>query len=134
MALEFIVTTRDKTVPIPLKFEDIYPIRQEIISMSLLWDTNCYHVNVPRRYFIINGGRRVRIKEFAGCRDVEILYCRRHTKNLEFGVPGGNGGIKETSHEVSYILGFHGAVNGENRQIMLHISPDGTEWYWRDSR
>lgn len=134
MALEFIVTTRDRAVPTPIKFENIYSIRKDITSMSLLWDLNCYHVNVPRRYFIINGGRRVRIQQFAKCPDAELLYCKRHTKELEFGTSDGNGQGKEKKHEISYILGFHGTVEGKDQEIMIHVSPNGAEWYWKDKR
>lgn len=134
MPLEFIITTRDKGVPTPIKFEDIYSIRKEITSMSLLWDMNCYHVNVPRRFFIINGGRRVRISQFAKCSDVELLYCKRHTQTLKFGNPDEDGQGKKGSHEISYILGFQGTIDEKHQEILLHISPDGREWYWRDKR
>jgi len=132
--LEFVITTRDKAVPTPIKFEDIFPIRKEITSMSLLWDMNCYHVNVPRRYFIINGGRRVCIKQFNECVDIELLYCKRNTLEVEFGISDGDGHGKKKKHEVSYILGFQGTIGGEHKQIMLHIAPNGKEWYWQDHR
>lgn len=130
--LEFMVTTKGNNVPKTVQFEQLYGLKPDITSVTLLWNTNCYHVNVPQKVFIINGGRRIVMKGFEKAENIELLYARRNTVEIDMQKTSGNG--QAPKPEQSYLLGFQGMIDGEKREIMLHISEAGELWYWRDHR
>jgi len=125
--LEIIVRVKDETSPRPIKFEELYAIKDSMVSLTLLWDTNCYSVNIDRRYFCINGGRKIAIKTFRKCTDLSICYRKRNSIDLSFGaVPD-----KRSEPQVTYLIGFEGTVDGELCRELIHISPDGATWIWK---
>ena len=130
--LEFLVTTKSDKIPKVMQFEVIAGYKPEIETMTLLWNANSYHVNLPQRLFIINGGRRIHIQGWEDVESVNILYYKRH--NREVSVNGDNGSPREGPNVVSYLRGWEGGVAEDAKQIMLHIGPNGKEWYWRDHR
>jgi len=131
--VEFVVTTRGEITPKVIPFENLFVLKPNIIAMTLLWNVNSYHVNIEQRLFILNGGRRIHINGFEDAENIRILYVRRN--NLKMSVNSdGNGQPKEEKHEVSYLLGWEGEIKGETKQLMIHISPDGCNWYWREHR
>jgi len=127
---EFIIRIKSEPSPRPIRFEDIFPIKDELQSLTLLWDTNSYMVNRDKRFIIINGGRKIAFGEYKECRDLKIFYRRRVSQDI--GV--GNNIIKEKAKRVSYLLGFVGTVKDETKYVFLHISTDGTQWVWKDER
>lgn len=126
---EWIISTKTQVAPHVVEFKELFAIRKEILSMTLLWTFNCYHVDVRRGQFLINGGRRIRIDDMQ--QDIEILYARRNRTTIALNTVADNGGAV---HEVSYLLGLQDTTCDEKREVMIHISPDGNEWYWRDRR
>lgn len=127
--LEWIISNHDKPEPHVVDFEEIYDLRDQINSITLLWDTNSYHVDLVRKEIIINGGRRICIKGFERMGDLTAIAVKRHTKRISF-----NGDEGDPGEMVSYLIGWEKDVEGEKKEIMLHISPDGREWCWRDHR
>ena len=131
MAPEFIVRVEGEPTPRPIEFEDIFQIKDSMQSLTLLWDTNCYHVNRKRRFVIVNGGRKIGLKAFKHCTDLSIFYRRRNSFELAFGaIPANN----VDSNSTTYLLGFEGTVDGEKKLVYLHVSEDGRQWVWKDQR
>jgi hypothetical protein len=83
--------------------------------MTILWDNNCYYVNINQKYFIINGGRKQLFQTSTNDKAV-IFYTRRNTQEIG----------KEKSPRSSYLLG---ADYGSGK-IYIHISDDGKYWTW----
>lgn len=113
--------------PRVVSFEAASKMRSQIVTSTLMWTTNSYHVNVERREFIINGGRVIHFPEWKDVEDVKALIVRRHRQEVSTT-------SEELGHSVSYLLGLEGREGGEKKEVMLHISPDGREWYWRNKR
>ena len=132
MGPEFIVRVKDEKSPRPIEFEDICALKDRLLSLTLLWDTNCYLVNRERRFFIINGGRKIALEDFKGCRDLGVFYRRRHNKDLIFGAVPDQ--AVEGEHRVSYLIGFEGTVDNEEKITFLHVSPDGKTWLWKNHK
>ena len=131
--VEFIITVQKDLVPKTVKFEQLNSIRDKITSLTFLWTTNSYYVNIVRKYFIINGGRRLQIeKDFHGYEKVALLYCKRHTITMGTNeIISNGGGVKK--HNIFYIMGLQG-IGDEPKEILLHISPNGRMWKWLDHR
>jgi hypothetical protein len=131
-APEFIVKVEGEPTPRPIAFEDIFEIKDKLQSLTLLWDTNCYHVNRSRRYVCVNGGRKIGLKYFKGCRDLGIFYRRRNSVEITFNT------IPNTAMQgermIRYLLGFEGTVDGQERLVFLNISEDGRHWIWQDHK
>lgn len=132
---EFIVKIDGEPTPRPVEFEELFDLQPNMVSLTLLWDFNSYHINVRRRYFLINGGRKIAVKQFKGCRDLRIFYRRRHQQDIVFGaIPHGDNAGKSLGHRVTYLLGFIGTVNDEEKVMYLHIDTDGSQWMWKNER
>jgi hypothetical protein len=126
---EWIISTHEKPAPHAVSFEKIFPQREQINSITLLWDTNSYHVDVVRKQFIINGGRRIHINGAEKAERLIPFAIRRHTQKISL-----NGDGKQDDETISYIIGWESIKEDQKKEIMIHISPDGREWYWRDHR
>jgi hypothetical protein len=106
-------------------FEWIYPNKQDLNSISLIFTYNSYRVFADGS-FSINGGPRIKVGGVV--KNSQFMCVRRHTKSI----PVGGGEEKE---EVSYLLGFLGDnAKGEEAQIYVHVSPDGKEFKWTKER
>lgn len=125
---EWLVCTNDRPAPHVVPFKELFAIKESMTALQLLWHFNSYYVDAKRKRFVINGGRNVFLPDWKNAQDVKVLYRRRHTETISFGGDG------EKKHEVSYLLGLQGVLQGEQKEIMIHISPDGIEWYWKDKR
>lgn len=127
---EIIVTTENNPEPYEVQFSDIYNIKDKIKSMLLLWDTNSYYVNIDVGYFIINGGRRVQPVILQMMTDKTIEYAKRN--RMDVTLDGDD--LEQGEIQSSYLLGVTGKYNGENKTILVHVSPDGSLWGWKDKR
>ena len=125
---EWIITTYDSSKQRNICFKDLLKLRPQIDSLMLLFDYNSFYVNVDGRYFIINGGRRIQPTAFSMMVKPTVLYSKRRTRTMTV-----NGGSKSTD-VISYLLGVEGELDGQMRQLLLHISGDGKLWVWRDGR
>jgi hypothetical protein len=106
-------------------FEWIYPNKQDLTSISLIFPYNSYRIYNDTS-FSINGGHRIKVGEVI--KNSQLMCIKRHTKSM----PVGGGEEKE---EVSYLLGFLGDnAKGEEAQIYVHVSPDGSEFKWAKER
>jgi len=128
---EWIICTHDRPAPHVVDFKEMFAIKSSIIVLQLLWNYNCYFVDVKRRRFVINGGRNIFISDWKDVQNVEILYAKRHTKTVQLNKTVEDGSGK---HEITYLLGIQGTLDGERKEVLIHISPNGKEWYWRDKR
>jgi len=123
---EWIVKYLDKDIPDSVEFESIFPSRDRIEHLTLLWDTNSYHLNVAERFFIVNGGRRLRpqiLEEWGVCR---LLAVRRWTRELSMT------GDQVRADSARYLLGFVGS--DESEQLFVHVAEDGASWAWEKKR
>ncbi len=127
---EFIIRIRSEPSPRPIQFGDIFPIKDELQSLTLLWDTNSYMANRDKRFIIINGGRKISFSEFKECRDLKIFYRQRVSQDIAVG----NDIVKERAKRILYLLGFVGTVRGETKYVFLQIATDGTQWIWKDGK
>ncbi len=125
---EWIISTKTQPAPYVVEFKELFALRKDILSMTLLWTFNSYHVDVRRRQFLINGGRRISISMQP---DTELLYAKRNRKTVLLNEIKKNGaGV----HEITYLLGLQDVIDGRQREIMIHVSSDGANWYWRNRR
>ncbi|MBW1995094.1 MAG: hypothetical protein JRI77_11700, partial [Deltaproteobacteria bacterium] len=123
---------KDEPKPHAVGFGEIYRLKPRITSLTVLWDTNSYHVDVSRRHFVINGGRRISMQEiFKDAENVEPIAVRRHTKYLTI---NNDQNAKHEEEAVTFLVGLEGMVKGEKREILVHISPGGTMWMWKNKR
>ena len=116
-----------------LQFEQLYELREKITELTIAWPCNTYKVNVSEKYFILNGGMKIRMKGMEDIEDAIILYTRRVRKTLHINCDGQllEGGENE---EISYLLGIQGNAFGTKREYLVHVSQDGMIWVWRDKR
>ncbi len=106
-------------------FEWIYPNKNDLKSISLIFTYNSYRI-FDDVSFSVNGGPLIKVGEVV--KNSQLMCIKRHTKSM----PVGGG---EEQHEVSYLLGFLGEnAKGEEAQIYVHISPDGKEFRWAKER
>jgi hypothetical protein len=103
-------------------FNWIYPHREDLKAVGLVFATNSYRV-FNDGAFSINGGLRL-LPSIEGLKDSQIVCVERHAKTLSLS----DG--KTEAEETSYLLGLQG---GE-AEIYLHVSPDGKEFRWLNSR
>ncbi len=129
-APEWIVTTTDHMSPIKAKFIDLFEMKPRILSMMLLWVHNSYYVNVAERTMIINGGHKFRPLAMEDFDPIHILYARRNQATYKTGGQQSEG----PQRSLSYLLGFEGILNGESRELFLHISEDGSLWAWKHKK
>lgn len=130
MGPEIIIRNKKEPTPRPVRFEELSSLVDGLQSITLLWNCNSYLVNVDRRCFIINGGRRIGVNPiFKDCRDLKLFYRRRTQMDLTVG--SDNGG---DNRRVSYLLGFSGVVNGEEKFMFIQVTDDGSQWVWRDHK
>ena len=129
--LEWLACTVDRPAPHVVPFKELFAMKDSIIALQLLWNFNSYYVDAKRRRFVVNGGRSIFISNWKDVQDVKVLYARRNTKVVQLNKVAGDG---EGKREVSYILGLQGTLDGERKEVMLHISPNGADYYWRDKR
>lgn len=116
--LEIIVTTHGNPKPQRVQFESLFPLKDQLISAMLLWNTNSYYVNAKEKVMMINGGRRVEFPDLSEC---EILYRRRNAVSLT--VTGRNDG---PSHRISWIIGLK--EKDGDRIIAVVVTNEGTTW------
>ena len=128
---EWIITTYEDANPRKVDFLELLGLRDQISSALLLWNFNSYYINLSEAYFIINGGRKIQPTVFFNMTDRKFLYARRHRETLPVGVDLGN---ENRTHEVFYLLGVEGMLEGEKKELLLLISSDGTLWKWIPKR
>ena len=128
---EWMITTYDNPEYRKVEFSELLALKDEINSAILLWNFNSYLINISEAYFIINGGRKLQPTVFFNMTDRKFLYARRHRETLPVGVDLGN---ENRTHEVFYLLGVEGMVEGEKKELLLFISSDGTLWKWIPKR
>lgn len=109
-----------------IEFTDIKKKAESISKLVFLWDYNSYVVDIRRHSFIINGGREF---DLQGTEGLEFICLRR--KQQEIGL---NGKAKTEPEVTAYLLGFHGIMESEKKEIYLKITADGRQWYWLDKR
>ena len=128
---EWIITTYEDDNPRKVDFLELLGLRDQISSALLLWNFNSYYINLSEAYFIINGGRKIQPTVFFNMTDRKFLYARRHRETLPVGVELGN---ENKTHEVFYLLGVEGMIEGEKKELLLFISSDGSLWKWIPKR
>lgn len=121
---EIIITTRDNpNKPRVVQFEELNALRDDILTMSHLWNFGSYYVSVPDRTFIINGGRKYSVGNLGEC---EFLYRRRCRFDMAM-----NGNGEPTNKTVMWIMGLQDKET--EKMVLLQISEDGRQWLWADS-
>lgn len=128
MSPEWIVWIGDDPKPVSLQFEELFPVKDQIKKVVLLWDTNSYVIDVVNKSFIINGGR---LFQPVGLQDMEnavLEYAARHTRQLSMTADS------ESSESISYLAGVKGTIENEERQLLIHVSSDGRSWSWKDHK
>jgi len=128
---EWIIATYDDPNNRKVEFSELLALKDKISSALLLWDYNSYYVNLSEQYFIINGGRRLQPTIFPKLDNSSFLYARRNKKTMPVGVAPGN---EYLSHEITYLLGIEGTLNGEKKELLIQISSDGSLWKWIPKR
>lgn len=127
MSPEIIICTIDQPNPSVVPFSELYGQKEKITQMVFLWDYNSYLVNLPEKYFIVNGGRKL----FFGDNiegEIRILYARRNRMSVSV-----NQDVVEqesNSQTTSYLLG----VESSDKQLLLIISEDGGAWAWKNKK
>lgn len=135
MSLSFLVSTKKDNKQIVIDFKDIFNIKSDLRTMTLLWNTNSYHVNLVGRFFIVNGGRKINIGGFDTVKCIEIIYAKRHSMAVSFNTSDKNGKGNIQKETITYLLGMQGKdIKGTKREIMLHVSTNGDEHEWLDKR
>lgn len=116
----------ENEAPRPMSFEDASFRRRELTMALLLWNENSYLVSTDPPRFTVNGGRYLPFP-YEGYTDPVLIVGRRHQKDVSV-----NGG--ELEHRMSYLLGIEAQKDGEKVELLLIISPDGTNYEWRTKR
>ena len=124
---EIVVATKGHRVLQKTSFEEASQNKREIIVASLVWNTNSYFVDIDEQVFVINGGKKIRFEEWL-VNDPILVLIRRH--HLRLGMGDGEHPLKE----VSYLLGYVGIAAGAERTMLMHISPDGSEFVFKTRR
>lgn len=120
--LEIIVATKDAPAkPRVRKFEELYPIRDDIDSLMFLWNENSYYVSPTNRLFIVNGGRRLIKDRFGTCRAI----CRKRNQ-LTLAASGG----EEQERATFWLIGLEDVDTGE--VFFVKVSENGRRWGWGD--
>ena len=129
MEPDFLITTVSDNQLRPVSFKELYPLRDEITAMCMVWNYNSYMVDCERMGFIINGGRLrclPRLSEFGGRK---VVYARRNTKTVAVE------DLSTTNESVSYILGLsYVIIESVRRELVLHISADGAKYEFKLER
>lgn len=120
--LEIIVSTIHSDMPKPVKFEELYGIKDDVISIIFLWNHNSYFVNVKERTFIINGGRKM---NFPATGKTKLLYRKRTAETVAI-----TGAAEGSNRVITWLVGFEDEV--ENK-LFLQISEDGKHWTWANA-
>jgi len=131
---EYIITTSEKPESHLVDFGEVFKQRDHIKTITLLWNTNSYLVNVEKRFFLINGGRRMQVNNLVQSSKVLPFLIRRHQAKIGVGFADGDGGGEVSEHTLTHLLGLEAEVLGVRKEIMIHISTDGREWVWKDRR
>ncbi len=121
------IISEDETLK-KVQFNYIFPNKEHIDSITMLFDTNSYIINVRQRFFIINGGRRIQPKPVMLMDEVWPLAVKRRRKTVTLN------GEESGDESLSYLLGIEGILNGEKREVLIQISQDGSLWAWKSKR
>ncbi len=111
---EWVISVYGEPKPRSVSFKELFELKDKISSMTLLWNTHSFYVNVEEGYFIINGGRRLKPLPFESLEDKKILYARRNSMNVTV---SGNDDLKQGDIIVTYLLGVHGKLGEEEKEI-----------------
>jgi hypothetical protein len=109
-----------------IEFTDIKKQAESISKLVFLWDFSSVVVDPKKRTFIINGGREFILQEAEG---LNFACFRRNRQSF-----GLNGEQKSEAEVSSYLIGFHGIIKSEKKEVYLQISADGKNWHWIDKR
>jgi hypothetical protein len=116
---EIIVTLReDLTKPRVVQFSELYAIRDDMITMMCLWNTNCYYVDAESKTFIINGGRKITMDTM---KNPKVIYRRRNQFEK---------GLNSEVAENKKVNWFMGLEDEDGTMVLLQISETGREWSW----
>jgi hypothetical protein len=124
------ITTYENFSAHKVDFSELYSKKNQITSMLLMWDYNSYYVNITNKYFIINGGNRIRPTIMETMEQPVLEYARRNRANIEINVES----TKNGKVEISYLIGVTGLCDGTAKSILLHISETGDMWMWKEDR
>jgi len=120
---EIIVTLQDQpTEPCVVQFSELFDLRDNIVTMMHLWNSNSYYVDVKRRMFIINGGRKIVVNFPKECR---LFYRRRN--QFEKGMNSNNWA---DNRKANWLMGLEDKETG--KLVFLQIAEDGHVWAWAD--
>ena len=117
----FLVKTAINGVYAEHTFSELYNMRDQIITLTVMWDYNSYLIDLYERHIVINGGRALRMDLLTQMEDPKLYYRKRHMTNI--GISDG----KTKQDRLSYVVGAEGIVAGKLRQIYMLIKGDGTE-------
>lgn len=131
---EYIITTSEKPESHLVDFGEVFKQRDHIRTITLLWNTNSYLVNVEKRFFLINGGRRMQVNDLVQSSKVLPFLIRRGQNKLTVNMSDPNDKGKIHGQSRTHLLGLEAEVRGVRKEIMIHISASGKEWVWKDKR
>jgi hypothetical protein len=118
--LEIIATVKGETKPRTMKFEELYPVKDDLETVMFLWNTNSYYVDCLNNTMIINGGRRFR---FGYIGESKLIYRKRTAMTMTI--------AGEQSNKSVWLVGLEG-IN-EDQMVLLEIEYDGSAWRWLKS-
>lgn len=120
---QIVVATKKERVLYLTTFEDVAITKEEVATCALIWNTNSYYIDVENQIFVVNGGKKIRFDEYQVANAI-LVFVRRHHVTL-------NGEKKE---ETSYFLGYEGEGKEKHEMMAMHISPDGSEFRFVQTR
>jgi len=125
----WIGTKYDGTIA-EIPFKELLHTCDKLKQLALIWDCNSYLINIEDRYFVVNGGRRLAIRD--DLRDIKLIYRRRKRAVLKMNEIGRTPD-QDRKPETFYLLGISGK-NGSDipQHILLQISECGQFFIWQD--
>jgi len=121
--LEIIVRVKTDPTPMVVTREELYPIREKLDSMMLLWNTASYYVDTKQKMFIVNGGRKLFMDFEDG---VKIVYRMR--RSVTYGLTS----KEPPTHHEAWVMGLEGIKDGKPKQVFLVIEHGGETWGWEN--
>lgn len=121
--MEILVQVQGESAPRSVKFEDLFAIKEVVLSIVLMWTYNSYYVGVDKSTFLINGGRKLK---FDRIKNPKLVYRKRTSQTIST-----TGAAEGERRSMSWIVGIQEGDDGE--MILLNITETGANWHWMNT-
>ena len=129
-SVEWLIRKESDRIAQTIKFEDMYNIKDQIVDIVALWSFNAYRLDLQRREFIINGGRRLQLPQWKKYKSVSLKYARRTSVEVATNNP-----MNVLNKTITYLIGMQAFKKKKIiDEIFIQISNDGKSWKWLQSR